>query len=358
MSNHEDNLESNAELPKIVSNKEQLADAFYYYFSHYEEQFTIQYSGNTSDLNTLIEQATAIASKRDPFIEGHLSKREVQSTYSKINATFEVNQEYLITAEQAASVDATVDYLLENVNVSAMNDYEKVKYVNDFIVQNTVYSSDTTSTPHSAYTALAEGKAVCQGYALLAQKMLTKLGLSSLYVVGEAGGIAHAWNLVQVDGKWYHLDTTWDDPTPDRGKGVRYQYFLLSDQQLAQDHTWVKSDYPKATSNDYAYLHTISDSYEVGEYIYFSNDSEDNVLYRMNKTTKQQEKVSDIRVQYLTGEGEWIYFSNYSNSGYLSKMRLDGSDLTVLARIHGKNLYIENGYLIFSTDDGDRKIAL
>ena len=48
VSNHEDNLESNAELPKIVSNKEQLADAFYYYFSHYEEQFTIQYSGNTS----------------------------------------------------------------------------------------------------------------------------------------------------------------------------------------------------------------------------------------------------------------------------------------------------------------------
>ena len=64
---------------------------------------------------------------------------------------------------------------------------------------------------------LKEHKGVCQGYALLALKMLRELGIETLYVVGEVNTGPHAWNLVKVDGEWYHLDTTWNDPVPDRG---------------------------------------------------------------------------------------------------------------------------------------------
>lgn len=52
---------------------------------------------------------------------------------------------------------------------------------------------------------------------------------------------------MNLDGKWYHMDTTWDDPTPDRKGKVSHSYYLLSDDEMARDHIWTgKSKYPAA----------------------------------------------------------------------------------------------------------------
>ena len=352
-------VQSEINYPSAVQSVESLADAMYYHFSQFETDFTIQYAGNTQNLSTILEEASSLAAKRDPFVEGHLSMREITYTYTRSSAKIDVKQQYLSTAEQVASVDATVDDILAQNNAHSLSDFDKIKFVNDYIVQNTVYSTDTTNSPHSAYTVLAEGKAVCQGYALLAQKMLTKLGIESLYVVGEAGGVGHAWNLVKLNGGWYHVDTTWNDPTPDRGpNNVRYAYFLMSDRQLAKDHTWERTNYPQAVDEQYAYMHFVSDSYELGDYIYFSNEQDNNYLYRLHKSSKLVEKVKDVRVQYLTGVGDWLYFSNYSNGGYLSKMHVSGRDESLLVREKVRNLFILDGFLYFSTDSGDQKIQL
>ena len=352
-------VQSEINYPSAVQSVETLADAMYYHLSQFETDFTIQYNGNTQNLSAMLEEASLLASKRDPFIEGHLSMREITYTYTRSSAKIDVKQQYLITAAQVASVDATVDEILIKNNAHSLSDFDKIKFVNDYIVQNTVYSTETVHSPHSAYTVLAEGKAVCQGYALLAQKMLTKLGIESLYVVGEAGGVGHAWNLVKLNGGWYHIDMTWNDPTPDRGpNNVRYAYFLMSDQQLIKDHTWERADYPQAVDEQYMYMHIVSDSFEIDDYIYFSHDQDNNLLYRLHKPSKQVEKVADVRVQYLTGEGDWLYFSNYSNSGYLSKMHVSGSDESLLVKEKVKNLFILDGYLYFSTDSGNQKIQL
>jgi transglutaminase-like putative cysteine protease len=352
-------VQSELNYPNAVQSVETLADAMYYYFSQFETNFTIQYVGNTQTLSEMIEEASTLASKRDPFIEGHLSMREITYTYTRSSAKIDVKQQYLVTAAQVASIDATVDEILAQNNAHSLSDFDKIKFVNDFIVQNTVYSTNTTNSPHSAYTVLAEGKGVCQGYALLAQKMLTKLGIESLYVVGEAGGVGHAWNLVKLNGGWYHIDTTWNDPTPDRGpNNVRYAYFLMSDRQLANDHTWEIQDYPQAVDEQYAYLHIVSDRYEMGDYIYFSHEQDNNFLYRLHKSSKQVDKVANIRVQYLTGDGDWLYFSNYSNGGFLSKMHISGNDEALLVREKVKNLFILDGFLYFSTDNGNQKIQL
>lgn len=71
------------------------------------------------------------------------------------------------------------------------------------------------------------------------------------YVVGDAGG-PHAWNMVKVDGNWwYHLDTAWNDPIPDQGSKVRYDYILLSDETLSKDHEWDTDLYPETAEDDY-----------------------------------------------------------------------------------------------------------
>ena len=59
--------------------------------------------------------------------------------------------------------------------------------------------------------------------------------IDCLYVTGAAGNMRHSWNKVKVDGVWYNVDVTLDDP----GRGSpKYTYFLISDSQLAKDHKW------------------------------------------------------------------------------------------------------------------------
>ena len=345
-------------LPEKVTSMEEMADAFFYYFNHFETNFTIEYQGSTADIKQILSRATEEATKRDTYIAGHLGNREIEYEYRRMDATIQVKQDYLTNLEQEKVVDSIVESLIATVQPEEMTDFEKVKFVNDYIVKNTVYSEDSVASSHSAYAVAYEGKGVCQGYALFAQKLMQELGLESMYVVGEVYTGGHAWNLVKVEGEWYHLDTTWNDPVPDRGNGVRYDYFLLNDTDMRVDHTWEKVDYPKAISAKYRFMHVVQDSYEQGDYIYFSNAEDNNKLYKLHKVTGETQRVADVRALFVVGEGDWLYFSNYSNGAYLAKIRLDGTELTTLYKEEVENLFIEEDMLYFTTAEGLKKTEL
>lgn len=68
---------------------------------------------------------------------------------------------------------------------------------------------------------------------------------------GKVSSGLHAWNMVKVKGKWYHLDTTWNDPIPNRPDEVQEDYLMVSDKTLSKDHSWIQSKYPKTAQNDY-----------------------------------------------------------------------------------------------------------
>lgn len=232
----------------INTSMDDLVETFYAHSSQFETDFTMNYAGPTGDLGQLLEQMSEELEKKDPYIYGHLSKREIVYEYSKIKAQIHVEQSYFTNTEQEAQVDALVNRLVSSVPAT-MPTYDKVKFVNDYIVKNTVYSEQAIASPHSAYAVAIEGRGVCQGYALFAYKLLKALGVDNYYVTGEVATGGHAWNLVNVDGAWYHLDTTWNDPLPDRGQEVRYDYFLISDTQIAKDHTWEQGKFPQAAAN-------------------------------------------------------------------------------------------------------------
>lgn len=119
------------------------------------------------------------------------------------------------------------------------SDYEKELYLHDALIKKVTYTYSKLEE-QNGYTTLVEGKGVCAGYAFALQYLLMRAGIQSYYVVGDSGG-DYAWNMVKIDGKWYFLDATWDDPLTGSGSDSAYSpfhtYFNLSAEMMAEDHT-------------------------------------------------------------------------------------------------------------------------
>lgn len=126
------------------------------------------------------------------------------------NCKVEIQRVSTIAEENA--VDAAVAQLVPQMNQGST--YDKVVRVHDFICKQIAYSDETvagTADYKSAYDALASGQGVCTSYALLFQKFMDQMGVPCYVGTGIRNGAGHAWNVVNVDGQWYHVDCTWDD---------------------------------------------------------------------------------------------------------------------------------------------------
>ncbi len=132
--------------------------------------------------------------------------------------------------------DGAVDAILSRLK-AGMSDFERERVIHDAIILGCDYASGTYA--HSAYGALVDGKAVCEGYAKAFQYLLHRADIPSMLVFGRSGGQDHAWNMVCIGGRWYHADITQDDPMGPDGKpgdGRYYNYFNLSEQMIRADH--------------------------------------------------------------------------------------------------------------------------
>lgn len=135
---------------------------------------------------------------------------------------------------------------------SDLSEYEKIKFIHDYLVIHVDYDYENLANdtlPEEAFTAqgaLQNHSAVCEGYARAVSLLCEQAGIEELLVFGEAddGTVrqSHAWNQVQIDGQWYNLDVTWDDPLVNGevitdGTNLIYDYFLVPDKALAGTHT-------------------------------------------------------------------------------------------------------------------------
>lgn len=218
-----------------------------------DRQSTVRfvYQGETKSLKSQLKDALDQAMASDPYIHYTIASYSYDYRGTSSSANVTVRLSYRETAEQTNYVNQHTDRIWKQIIKPGMNDHEKVKAIHDWVVRNLKY--DTTLTKYTAYDGLYTGSTVCQGYSLLTHKLLKEAGIQNKIVEGTAyasdnpQGQLHAWNLVLLDGKWYHLDTTWNDPVPDRDNEVSYTYYLRTDEQMGRDHTWVKS-YPKANT--------------------------------------------------------------------------------------------------------------
>lgn len=141
--------------------------------------------------------------------------------------------EFLTIAKN--KLQAALDSAAEKCIFSDMTDLEKLLALHDWLVEHCQYNKVGHLTgaadqmnAYTAYGALVDGDAVCQGYSMALNLLLQKAGVESHYVSGNG----HAWNVVNLAGNWYHVDSTWADETPDRPGKVKHNYFLLSDEEI------------------------------------------------------------------------------------------------------------------------------
>lgn len=229
------------------------------------EEIVISYTGDKEALSARLPQLMKHAIEQDDYtayiVDSYFYSLRTWSARAKLN----ISVRYRETLEETAYVNRQTGEILDELITSSMNDHQKVKMIHDWIVRTLQY--DTDYERYTAYSALTDGKAVCQGYTLLAYKLLQKAGIENKIVEGTVNTGDHAWNLVRLDGVWYHLDTTWDDPLPDRGDEVSYSYYLKTDQEIRWDHAWVKS-YPRA---EHPYVDTITELQQQGGHLAFLN---------------------------------------------------------------------------------------
>ncbi len=152
------------------------------------------------------------------------------------------------TEEYFSQVDQKVNEILSIVS-DDMTDVEKALAVHDYFVYYGKYDYENyinNTIPRESYSSAGlfmKGTGVCNAYAYGYQYIMTKLGFECY--VTSSDEMNHAWNIIKIDGKYYHVDCTWDDPTPDSWGRVYHRHFLISDYEIENvrdHHGWDRTD--------------------------------------------------------------------------------------------------------------------
>lgn len=168
--------------------------------------------------------------------------------------------------ENAKTAVNKARYTVARLITADMSEFDKEKKLHDYIVNNTRYDYQNylkgtiPDESYEEYGCLVLGTAVCEGYSETMKLLCDLSSLECLIITGRAKNgsnwESHAWNLVRIDGAYYHLDATFDDPVSKDGTNTLvYYYFNLPDSEMARSTTWDKSGYPVCTSIENSYYH-------------------------------------------------------------------------------------------------------
>ncbi len=187
---------------------------------------------------------------------------------SDLKVTLKTYDFWTYSNDRRKYVDELNEKVAEIVSGAAhcQTDYDKVKYVHDYLITNAEYDhfaaedndntimQPSTQQAMSAYGAIVNGKCICGGYSEAFYLLTNALGVNSYYVRGDAGG-PHAWNYLEIDGQYYFMDVTWDDPDDENfPKGVMYNYFCVSEDEISVNHTPdIAFDLPACNGTEYNY---------------------------------------------------------------------------------------------------------
>lgn len=222
------------------------------------------------DIYSMAIAHTGISDEGD-YLAWHLSSIScnMQSSYDKQQTLYTFQITYASDYEMEQKTTQEIQALETLLPITSdMDTYQIVLTLYDYIANSVSYDYvDSSDEPYTAYGAMVNKKAVCQGYSLLFYRLLLDYGIDNRIIVSKT----HAWNLVCVDGQYYECDVTWDSQYTQQG--TPYQYLLKSSLNESGDtsHVWSKEElsadifsYPRS-KEDYLYRNTQSAIYDISK---------------------------------------------------------------------------------------------
>ncbi|MGH2330987.1 stalk domain-containing protein [Thermoanaerobacter mathranii] len=218
---------------------------------------SVKSSGTVNDILNSISDIVDLVLAHHPEI-GYANKWTISANgFNNIISKVSIKFEYIYPKDKLKKMKDEVyikaKEIISQIIKPDMSDIDKVKAIHDYIVKNTKYDYENlinNTIPPESYTAygvLIKGVGVCQGYTAAFNLLAQLARIDSLGVAGTgfnySGSMPHAWNMIRIDGKISYVDVTWDDPVPDQGDNVRYDYFNVTEEQLAKDHSWDKEKF-------------------------------------------------------------------------------------------------------------------
>lgn len=243
-----------------------LINIFYSVINQGWKEFTFycpkEYTDCIKDINILSKDDLNLTHINN-FVHPYNSFNTIQTSITE-SGEVTLNIVYLYDKDEINIINNYVDKLIKDFYKETDDDYENLKRIHDYIINNTKYdierndNEESNYKSYNAYGPVVDGYATCNGYADLMAVVLSKLGYENYKIATTSDEISyesngHVWNALKINDEWLHLDLTWDDPVSTDGKDYLYhKYFLVNTEEmlkadsgnvLVEEHNFNKAIY-------------------------------------------------------------------------------------------------------------------
>ncbi len=274
-------LQNMAELRDFLDRKTMfLADKIMFYCS----ASLYRQIGTSADLKTLMYNYGVLdfyeyhgSMKKDEY-EVIISEIEYYPGFRTANA-FTTVGEHVLTSREKQLLNKGLQ-IVNELSQNSPSPSDLARKIHDYLCRTVTYTNDTNDTwddENHAMGAILNGKAECDGYTDAFYLLCRLAGLQVFYQYGadaeHRNSDTHIWNILCLDGRWYHVDVTWDDlDDAQHPDAVTYRYYLIGNEQMKLTHFWDKSltaydisDYPDW---DYGFIYSQN---KIGVGAYYTN---------------------------------------------------------------------------------------
>lgn len=218
----------NYKVSYVPYNKEELIDIYFNVLNNGYNEFTFycpkEYKSCTKDVES-IGNDSKLMSNINNYVHPYNSFKTIKTKVSSNNEiTLEIQKKY--SEEKINKINELVNNVISELDLNNIDDLTKIERIHNYILNHTVYDKNTNNFDiNSAYGSLIEGHAVCSGYADAFSIFMNIYKIPNIRVSSEN----HLWNLVYINGKWLHIDLTWDDSENNKYDN---NYFLITKEKL------------------------------------------------------------------------------------------------------------------------------
>ena len=295
-----------------------------------DDRFSIAYTGDRTELDLPDQNPLAYAlrnmSARSPDGPDNADYPALNVSDGQmgwLDGAYYFTIDYLATPEQLDEVARQAAEIVDSLQLEGEDAYTRIKLLYEYVCTHFTY--DDTLTKYSAYDGLTTGSMVCQGYALLTSQVMWEAGIPCRIITGTSAGENHAWNIVELDGVWYNLDTTWD--AADEAGGVMHWVYFLKNQEDFLGH----KRYSPYVSQEYDEAHPMAEeSLELPQVLLTLNGSGvSNLVMRAGMPVQLEASLSNGRKVDLAWSSGNADLVSVTDEGWISASGVGSTVLTI-----------------------------